>query len=961
MRTSRHSQHAGWLVLALSAACSSPKPTTPAALPIRIASEQVGGGLGFGSCSKLRVGVAVGFLHTCALLSDATVECWGDNSSNQLGDGTTTPTAAPQPVPGLSGATAITAGDSHTCALMLDGTVQCWGDNSDGRSANGTNLTAPTPVTVPNLTGVTAIAAGADATCAIVGGGSVACWGRNLEGDLGALVGDQSTPFMVPGVSGATSISMASDHACVVINDGTVVCWGGNAYGELGLGTTGFSSGAVSVPGLSGVSVISAGQQHTCAVLNTGEVLCWGSFSPLSSGLPTDETGSFPPSSSTPTPMVDSSGAAVSGAAGIVSSPDTTNSCALLATGGVTCWGDDFNGEFGNGTGLISFGAAVPEPSLDGVESLSIGYTHGCGTYHDGHLECWGNQQGGMLGNNQTAVAIVPPVQVQGGSVDIAGTICRPAAGPCDVAEACDGSNPNCPADQLTVAGQVCGQPTGDCDVAAACSGASADCPANPLVPAGTACGPTPTDLCQTQGSCSGTSGICPGPATLPGAQCVSISSSSNPNTSVDLLGGDSVPGGVSITFGGPFSTDAGTVEIKVVTGSSDPPPPDGYKIVSDPMYWEIEATPGYQDPRVCIGVAPSWGNVCTMALDHFSDGSFQNVTTVHCDGTGHLCCPSTPCPVLGYPCPTSVPPNTICGTTTSFSPFTVTEPIATPPMINVPANIVTEATGPSGAVVTYQVTAIDAQDGPLMPTCMPLSGSAFPVTTTTVICMVNNQEGLGTTSSFAVTVRDSTAPIWGNVPGTIVAYASSTNGAKVTYASPVATDTVDGVRPVTCTPASGSQFKVGKTTVTCTASDKSNNSTNTTFTVWVMYQAPTDGSFFLLPLLANGKAVFPIGPLPLPVVFKLTGASAGITNLKATFSATKISSSVTGTTTVSGITGTTGITPSTGTTFNYVSLLKVYDYLWKISSQTQGTYQITVDLGDGVTHQLNVSLKAIK
>ncbi|HXJ21851.1 MAG TPA: hypothetical protein VMT03_16620, partial [Polyangia bacterium] len=78
-------------------------------------------------------------------------------------------------------------------------------------------------------------------------------------------------------------------------------------------------------------------------------------------------------------------------------------------------------------------------------------------------------------------------------------------------------------------------------------------------------------------------------------------------------------------------------------------------------------------------------------------------------------------------------------------------------------------------------------------------------------------------------------------------------------------------------------------------------------------------------------------------------------------FSATKISSSVTGTTTVSGITGTTGITPSTGTTFNYVSLLKVYDYLWKISSQTQGTYQITVDLGDGVTHQLNVSLKAIK
>jgi hypothetical protein len=204
----------------------------------------------------------------------------------------------------------------------------------------------------------------------------------------------------------------------------------------------------------------------------------------------------------------------------------------------------------------------------------------------------------------------------------------------------------------------------------------------------------------------------------------------------------------------------------------------------------------------------------------------------------------------------------------------------------------------------------------------------------------------------------DTTPPVFTNVPSTIVAYATSTSGAKVTYTNPTATDAVDGVRPVTCTPASGSTFKVNKTTVTCTASDKSGNSSQVTFTVWVQYQAPTDGSFFLLPLLANGKAVFPIGPLPLPVVFKLTGASASITNLPATFSATKISSSVAGTTTISG---TAGTSPNTGTTFNYVALLKVYDYLWKVSNQTQGTYQITVNLGDGVSHLINVSLKALK
>jgi hypothetical protein len=192
--------------------------------------------------------------------------------------------------------------------------------------------------------------------------------------------------------------------------------------------------------------------------------------------------------------------------------------------------------------------------------------------------------------------------------------------------------------------------------------------------------------------------------------------------------------------------------------------------------------------------------------------------------------------------------------------------------------------------------------------------------------------------------------------PATVIAYAtaSCTGGVKVTYTKPVATDAVDGVRPVTCTPASGSTFKLGKTSVVCTASDKKGNKATVTFTVWVQYQAPADGSFFLLPVRSNGSSIFRIGR-PLPVRFKLTGASAGITNLVAKLSVTKVSNTIQGT-----VLDTSDETvDDTDMVFKYRSLLKWYAYRWRTSNQTQGTYELRADLGDGVVHQIKVSLKS--
>src|SRR5262249_26695949 len=112
-----------------------------------------------------------------------------------------------------------------------------------------------------------------------------------------------------------------------------------------------------------------------------------------------------------------------------------------------------------------------------------------------------------------------------------------------------------------------------------------------------------------------------------------------------------------------------------------------------------------------------------------------------------------------------------VCGNTTSLSPFTLAEPQpALTPTLPVPANITVEATGPAGATVTFVATATDAQDGDLVPSCTPASGATFPLGTTTVSCSATNSLGFTAQASFTVTVVDTTAPIFGGVPGTIVA-----------------------------------------------------------------------------------------------------------------------------------------------------------------------------------------------
>ena len=146
-----------------------------------------------------------------------TVACWG--AVGLVGDGTTINELSPAPVPSLSGVTAVASGDSHTCALLADTTMRCWGSDASGALGDGLPATnRAVPVTVAGLSGVTGIGAGSEMSCALLADATVRCWGFNGQGRLGDGTGiDRLSPTQVIGLAGALA---PGDHdICVRATD----------------------------------------------------------------------------------------------------------------------------------------------------------------------------------------------------------------------------------------------------------------------------------------------------------------------------------------------------------------------------------------------------------------------------------------------------------------------------------------------------------------------------------------------------------------------------------------------------------------------------------------------------------------------------------------------------------------------------------------------------------------------
>lgn len=302
-------------------------------------------------------GLSAGELHTCAVRESGTLECWGDNITGAIGDGTRTARAAPVRAL-VADAREVTAGTLHTCARVSSGGVYCWGDNSWGQIGDGTAaFDRPSPTAVLDIEDAVEIHARVFHTCARLSTGQVACWGNGTAGQLGsAMLESSNRPVLVAGVDDAIELCAGNHHSCVRRSTGRISCWGGNSDGQLGNETTEPSLTPVNVARLADAVQITCGESHVCALRGDGSVMCWGrnDGGELGTGTRT--------SSSAPVPVLGIEAATPNSA--IEVRAGMRHTCARLVSGAVVCWGLNFHGQLGQGAPAPSSSSPIEVPGL---------------------------------------------------------------------------------------------------------------------------------------------------------------------------------------------------------------------------------------------------------------------------------------------------------------------------------------------------------------------------------------------------------------------------------------------------------------------------------------------------------------------------------------------------------------------------------------------------------------------
>lgn len=320
--------------------------------------------------------------HSCAVLRDGKLYCWGDNTRGQIGTSSAGKwSGVPVLVPNLPPVKAVSAGARHTCALDVNGYAYCWGTFMDFAQV----IAAwPVPRLVSETLRFTQISSGGDHVCGLTAGGAAHCWGVNAARQLGS---DTFTSTMQPvAVSGGlrfTKLASGFVSNCGIIEDGGLYCWGSE-------------SGGSPVAAGSGVKFrsVTMGIRHTCGVGIDGRGYCWGE---ALHGL---------------------LGNSATGGAQVVAAPleitgglrfreigaGLDHSCGITVDSEMYCWGDGNHGQLGttHSTHELIPIEHVPIRSLRGlpVESLSVGYTHSCAVSKSGGAYCWGKEEHGELGND---------------------------------------------------------------------------------------------------------------------------------------------------------------------------------------------------------------------------------------------------------------------------------------------------------------------------------------------------------------------------------------------------------------------------------------------------------------------------------------------------------------------------------------------------------------------------------
>ncbi|MDB4819411.1 hypothetical protein OAH59_03035 [Euryarchaeota archaeon] len=326
----------------------------------------------------------------------------------------------------------LTAGDYHNCYLDEEDAIYCWGRNNFGQLGDGTNIDSPYPVKViiPNGSTATSLTAGHAHTCAILDNESLYCWGRNHVGQLGdGTTLARNIPVLVNLPSERTAISVSSEgwHGCAILDNSSLYCWGNNNYGQLGDNTNcrydDYSNGCNGNSGKStpvhvanlpidrlAVSVIT-GNLHTCAILDNASLYCWGNND---NGQLGDGTGIS--TCNIQTGICSLEAVAVSLPSGhSVISIDAGGyfNCIILDNGSLHCWGSNQEGQLGQGSISVSVLSPIEVslPSGRLAISVSAGHYHTCIVLSDYELYCFGKNDWGALGDG-SYIGRTSPVRV---------------------------------------------------------------------------------------------------------------------------------------------------------------------------------------------------------------------------------------------------------------------------------------------------------------------------------------------------------------------------------------------------------------------------------------------------------------------------------------------------------------------------------------------------------------------
>jgi alpha-tubulin suppressor-like RCC1 family protein len=376
--------------------------------------------------------------HTCALMDDSSLMCWGSNGSGKLGVlklPNTYVTSPVGPVDLGSGRTAkvVSAGYQHNCAILDDDTLKCWGWNNNGRLGYGdtTDRTAPDATAVVDLgSGRTAkaLSLGESHTCAILDDDTIKCWGGGNYigyGDTTQREAPDATAVVNLG-SGRTAkaLSLGNGHTCAILDDDTLKCWGYGGQGQLGTGDTswrGHTAGemgdallAINLGSGRTAKVVSAGYQHNCAILDDDTLKCWGvnSYSQLGYG-DTNNRGDAAGEMGDALLAINLG----TGRTAKVVSAGYYHTCAILDDDTLKCWGRNTNGQLGYGdstsrtapeaTAVVNLGAGRT------AKAVSTGSSHTCALLDDDTLKCWGDNSYGRVGVGSSDELIWDPTEVK--------------------------------------------------------------------------------------------------------------------------------------------------------------------------------------------------------------------------------------------------------------------------------------------------------------------------------------------------------------------------------------------------------------------------------------------------------------------------------------------------------------------------------------------------------------------